>query len=340
MRRASLLWPRAGMTALLLAGAALAQPSEADKVTATALFKEGRALLEARRFPEACAKLEESQRLDPGGGTLLNLAICHEQEGKTATAWSEMTEALGVARRDGRAERVKLAEEHIAALEARLSRLRIVVPPASLVPELEVKRDGVVVRPGAWATGIPVDPGEHVVTASAPGHLPWSSRVPVTEKNTVTVEIPRLAASAAKPPLPPPGATAAPAAAASSAPPPSPPSPPPEDPRAQARSRTGYVMVITGAAALAFGTGYALTAMSRRDESDRLCVGGCTPDGVTANDSAKKAADTATAFFAVGLVAAGLGAYLVLTPPAAPQTARLVPTASPKGGSLALDVRF
>ena len=41
------------MAALLLAGAALAQPSEADKVTATALFKEGRALMEARRFPEA-----------------------------------------------------------------------------------------------------------------------------------------------------------------------------------------------------------------------------------------------------------------------------------------------
>ena len=44
---------------------------------AESLFREGKRLSSEKKFSEACPKFEESYRLDPGLGTLLNLATCH-----------------------------------------------------------------------------------------------------------------------------------------------------------------------------------------------------------------------------------------------------------------------
>lgn len=75
---------------LLSPASAHAQSSSSGEIVAAAraLFDDGKRLMLEKRWDEACPKLAESQRLDPGGGTILALALCYEGTGKTATAWA------------------------------------------------------------------------------------------------------------------------------------------------------------------------------------------------------------------------------------------------------------
>lgn len=159
------------------------------------------ALTEKGRYSEACPKLAESQALDPGIGTLYNLSDCYEHVGRTAAAWSGFTEAASLANAAGQADRAGEARRRAAALEPKLSKLQIVVPPTAAVAGLEVRRDDAVLLPADWGKDAPVDPGKHVVSASAPGRPPWTKEVMVDkEGKVVLVEVPALAAGSSPPP--------------------------------------------------------------------------------------------------------------------------------------------
>jgi tetratricopeptide (TPR) repeat protein len=273
-------------------GPARAEPAPADRALATALFKEGRSLMDAGNYPEACRKFEESQRLDPGGGTLLNVALCHEKEGKTASAWAEFTQALSLARRDNRADRAELARQHVAALEPALARLTVRVPNTSDLPGRARRRGGAGRGRPAWGTAMPVDPGEHLVEASAPGRKPWAARVTISPSGVSALDVPPLD------PAP------APASYESQA---------PEDPGRPGRRLAGYLTGGVGVAALGVGVGFALRANGLRNDSDELCEGFCSQRGVDLNEQAQTSADVATVALAAGAAATAAGLYLVLT---------------------------
>ncbi len=302
MRRLHLVLHFTGfLSTLFVCQSAHAEPTAADKSLATQLFKEGRALVDQGKVSEGCRKLEESQRLDPGGGTLLNVALCHEKEGRTATAWTEFTEALGIAKKDDRPQRIELAQTHIASLEPTLSRLVIQVPEGSDLAELEIKRDGSAVRRAAWGSAMPVDPGDHLIEASAHGKITWKHSVSVGAKADMkTVVVPQLENA----PTPPPGPVSSTAPLSVQT-----------DTRGPNRSSAaGWVAMGFGAAGLGVGTFFGLRALSQQKEADKNCNGDlCHPAGLAANSEAIKAANLATVGFGVGIVGIGVGTYLFLS---------------------------
>lgn len=187
VRRVALL---AGALALLGRASWAQTPSN----IAETLYQEGRELVAQGRFAEACPKFAESQKIEPGTGTLLNLAACNEQLGKTATAWSQFSEAYQVLVKQNDVQRAEYAKERRDALAARVSKITIRVSQA--VPDLTVTLDDVPVGKAAWGVGIAVDPGTHRIEARAPRHQAWARALEVgTTTEQQLIEIPALVAA-------------------------------------------------------------------------------------------------------------------------------------------------
>lgn len=289
---------------------------------AEALFREGRELLKAGKIDEACNKLAESQRIDPSPGTLHNLAECRLKQGKTASAWATFIEAANLARNRGdKREAGSRARADDVAKE--LSYLTIEV--SKKVPGLQIKHGDVVVQEGSLSTKIPVDPGAIRVEATAPGHKSWSSTVEVARGAGVkVVKVPALEPA----PEPAPSASAAP-------PPPSastataPPSPPPSAPAASPAQpvaalsadnasslgpTVGWVLGGVGLVALGAGAYFGVKAGSTYDDAKSRCptLKGCDPAIKTDRDRANTQANIANVAIGAGVVAVGVGAFLII----------------------------
>ena len=113
--RVSLAFACATLSVSGYEGSARADASLADKAAAQSLFDEGRKLMSAGKYADACPKLAESQKLDPGVGTQFHLADCYEKLGQTASAWAGFLEAASAAKSMGQADREKVARERAAA---------------------------------------------------------------------------------------------------------------------------------------------------------------------------------------------------------------------------------
>ncbi|HEU4534651.1 MAG TPA: tetratricopeptide repeat protein, partial [Polyangiaceae bacterium] len=297
---------------IALAAPARAQgPSDVDRRLAQSLFDHARVLLEAGRVAEACPKFEESHRLEPASGTLLNLALCHEQEGKMASAWSEYNESLSLALKESRPDREQLVRERLAALGPKLLLVSVVPAPGADVEGLEVRFDGTTLRRAAWGTPTAVDPGPHRVEASAPGRVAWSSRGTIEGAGGVrTIEVPVLAPLA-------PAATARPAAPAS---------PAGRDAGAAERRRWAYGLGAAAGAALLVSTMTGLKALERQGEAQDACWperGFCTVDGLEARDASRAYAWASTISLGAGLAAAVAAPLVLWSAPSPP--ARSVP---------------
>ncbi len=285
-----------------------------DSAAAQALFDQGKKLATEHKFSEACPKFEESERLDPGLGTLLNLADCYEHEGKLATAWSKFLELAGTAKAAGQAHRAQIGHDRAAALAPRLSNLVINVPDSHQVTGLEVRRDGTVVGQAEWGAAIPADSGAHTISASAPGHLPWSDSVTVGGAGTSsTIMVPELApAPVAAEPIASGGTTTTPTA-------PLPTFTPKENDSENHGLGTQKIVALSsvgvGVAGVAVGAVFGLFSLSKHNDANTACPNAScgTQNGHDLWNDAIQDGNISTVAFIVGGVGLAAGAVLWFT---------------------------
>lgn len=293
----------------------------ADQAAADVLYNQANKLMASGQFDGACLKLQRSQKLDPGVGTLLALGDCYDFTARTASAWTTFREAesLALSRQD---KRVKIARARARSLEPKVSRLVINVSPASAVDGLEVKQDDRLVGKAFWGIGVPADPGDHALVATASGRTSWTFKVRITPNGTTTViEIPPLATLPVEvhkeaPASEPPHTTLAPA---------------PDDGGPRSTQRVvGVVVGGLGIGGIAAGIGLGLYANSKHDDAQ---VHHCAPTcrdrgGEMIQAQARQLAYGSTIAFSTGGALVAAGAVLVLTVPSdKPSTSslRIVP---------------
>jgi hypothetical protein len=319
--------------------AAHADPSEQDKALASSLFDQAKALLADGKVSDACRKLEESRRLDPLPGTLLNLGVCHEQEGLMASAFAELRQARALAERDHRDDRVALADQHMKAIEPKISSLVLVVGPAADVPGLTLTRDGSPIGRAAWGTRIPVDPGEHVLEATAPSKRPWKATVTVLPNGDVqNVTLASLEDAAAAPPPPPPLIVETPR-----------PSPVAESPPARTSALSSQriaALVVGGLGVVSVGVGtyFGVRAINDHNGTDALCtMMPCMPKTISLNNDAGTSADVSTVTIIAGLAGLGVGTFLWFWKPSPSSESRpvaVVPVLAPGRGGVEVTGSF
>ena len=291
-------------------------PDRQNTAVAKDLFDEGLKLMDAGKFTEACAKFSASHQAASKVSTLLNLGNCYEKTGQLASAWGTYNEAMALARRTSRADYEAFAQQRIAALEPKLLRLTIKVAPDARVEGLVVKRDGAGVPAGAWDSAVPVDPGKHVITATAPKKKSWEQTLVIDESAPqATVVVTPLEDTPVEPPPPP--ATSSTAVVPPPVEPERPPVVPRQAPTFWTTQRTAG-LAIGGAGAVMVGVGalLGLIAKGGYDDARSMCARppeGCPQAAVDQSRHAYTTANVSTVLFVIGAVAISSGSAVYLT---------------------------
>jgi hypothetical protein len=343
--------PRFAMLGIALSLTLLAtKPAGAQdasgKAAAESLFESGVQLMKAGRFAEACPKLETSQRVDPGVGTLLYLAECYEKLGRTASAWATFREAESLARAANQMDRARTAQTRAQKLEPELAYLTVNVASEARVEGLVVRRGAVNVLPELYGVAAPVDPGTIEVEAGAPGYRRWSGQVKLSARGKEVVSVPKLEADPTAEALPPAAATLGAAAAPPPSQPVSEPPPPKDVPPAPAKNHTlAYVVGGVGIVGIGVGSYFGLRAMSKNKDAEAFCNGDnvCNDQqGIDLTEEARDAALISNIGFAVGgaALAAGIVLYVVAPGSDETQALRIAPSIARNGGGLSVGGNF
>lgn len=329
---------------VLRAGPALAQSDDA-LAAARQLFTEAVADEGAKRYEAALDKFRQVAAVRETPNVRYRIGTCLEALGRNAEALGSYDATVRQGATDPTAsDVVQAARERAAKLDSAVARLAVELPAGA--PEgVEVRIDGAEVDAKSLAaTAIPLDPGHHTLSATAPGRAPFETAVVLQAGSHVAIAVTLPEAA----PTPPPSATAPPPA-----PGPLPAAGPTSGPPASAdqsswdgRRTAGWISLGVGGA-LAVGSVVSFVLRQSNlstlqhdcaTESDGSFA--CPPSAATTANSAHDAAQVegplGIGLAAGAVVAVGVGAWLLATSPSGASTAIVTPALSPHGAGIAV----
>ena len=282
---------------------------EANASRAEALFREGAAALKRGDLARGCEKLAQSNQLDPAIGTLGLLALCHERQGRIATAVSEYRTVASLARSANQTERATVAATQAEQLSTQVSHLVLALGDdrSAVIVELDGRR----LSWSELSAPLAVDAGPADIRVTRAGYEAHTERVEIAAAGSTTwLVIPKLkqrevAATGAAPsgdPLP--SQDQAAAAARLS----------PSKARDSALPPITWVALGAGAVGVSIGTYLGVGALSSNHDSNAHCTNNqCDSDGVLLRQRALHQATGSTIAFAAGTAALGAALVLYLT---------------------------
>jgi hypothetical protein len=343
------------LTCLSAPSIAHAQPASSGASSEAAeLFKQGRAALDAKDFPTACAKLAASLQLERATGTFMSLAICEEAQHKLASARQHWQEAAEFADATHDAlNRGPFARQKLAALDPRVPRLTIHLVEGS-PRDTAVKRDEIAMLPASYDAPFPVDPGAHTIVVTASHHASRTINVTLAEGEAKTVKVSpgaddNDAAKGTDVPPPPVADTPAP----EKSPPPQPditpatdgPSAEPMPANTGSLRTVGWVAGGVGVAAVGAGAIFGLIATGAVTSQKQDCSASSNCPNLAGANSEHSTAETTSTISTIAFIAGGAlvatGIFLVLSAPTTQTTSSstallLAPSGVPGGMGLVL----
>jgi hypothetical protein len=321
MRRGSR--PLSGLLALAISTAsfgftpaAFAQSNAADKATARQLGLEGEDALQKKDYKTAEDKFKRADSLYHALTLTLGLARAQAANGELVAAQESYNRILSEGAPDGSppafVNAVEEARKEVDAVAARVSQAVITVTGVTGSDAPSVTLDDAPFPNAALGIKRAVDPGDHVVKATAKGYKPGEAHftvAPAAEASaTITLEVDPNAVVAQPPP---PGNTEPPPVA-------------PSENKSSINKTIGYAALGVGAAGVVVGSIFGILAISSHSSISGNCTNGTCPASESDDISSYHTKGTvSTIGFIVGGVGLAAGAVLILTAPKAHADAQI-----------------
>lgn len=294
------------MLALVLGAATPLTADADDKTRADEQFEFGLSEMQAGRFDIGCPALAESYRLDPAAGALFTLAACEAQWGRIASAVEHYEQYLALFEQmtpetQGKQKgREKTAASQIELLTPKVPKLTITLSDKS-PPGSTVKLDGQPIDSAKFGSPVRIDPGEHVVSATADGVAAEQHRITVAQSEHARLYL-DLSPGGTSEVLEDGGDTT--------------PAPPPDEPSSGGVPTAAYVAGGIGIVGIAVGAVTGFVALGKKSTIDDNCPDRqCNAEGREAVDSGQSMATISTIGFGIGVVGLATGVVLWLVAP-------------------------
>ncbi|HSO32140.1 MAG TPA: hypothetical protein VLT33_06485 [Labilithrix sp.] len=304
-------------------------PSADELKAARDLFQEAYRDEQEKRFAPALEKFQRVAAVKESASVRYRIASVLASLGRLRES-RDAYRALAASKPSlpaGEQEIADSAAERAQALDRRIPRL-VVHLQESAPPDARVTIDGAPIPASTTPRPFELDPGDHVVQASAPSAQSSETKVVLPEGGevTVTVILPPKVAKVVKPPPP----------------------PRPEEPAPSSTVKRDdtVAFVALGAGGVLVVTGIVLLGIREGDVSDikKACAPTC-PSGnrselESKHDTAQLFGPLGVGLAVVGLAAVGVGGYLLFRPAPRAAALRIGPRAVPGGALLGIGTAF